>query len=41
LNTWLSQVAAVVEAHFTEAVVVQVALEQLQATLLLVAHLTQ
>jgi hypothetical protein len=41
LNTWLSQEVAEVEVHFKEAVVEQVALEQLQATLLLVAHLTQ
>jgi hypothetical protein len=37
----LSQVEAEVQVHFSEAVVVQVALEQLQVILLLVAHLTQ
>jgi hypothetical protein len=37
----LSQEVAVVEVHITQEAEVLVALEQLQATLLLVAHLTQ
>jgi hypothetical protein len=37
----LSQAVAEVEVHFTQEAEVQVALEQLQVILLLVAHLTQ
>jgi hypothetical protein len=41
LNTWLSQEVAEVLVHFKEAVVEQVALEQLQVIQFQVAHLTQ
>jgi hypothetical protein len=41
LNTWLSQEVAVVVLTIMQVAEVQVVLEQLQATLLLVAHLTQ